>query len=169
MAIKNIQVNNIGQAGVAPSLVYIETTSTRAQVAATGFLNGAAQKWGVDFNDEQLAIVSTKATPNAAASRVDAYRLSGSGQVWSLVPVTNDPSHVVKYAGKEADGGGSATVAIAVTGVLATDVVFAQVEASTNAASVQKVTPTADTVTVILSADPGADTILSYQVLRAYS
>lgn len=77
------------------------------------------------------------------------------------------PSHIIKFAGKENNGGGSATIAITVTGALATDVVFAQVEASTNAVQVQKVTPSADTVTVLLSGDPGAATVISYQVLRA--
>ena len=77
------------------------------------------------------------------------------------------PSHIIKFAGKESNGGGSATIAITVTGVLATDIVFAQVEASTNAVQVQKVTPSSDTVTVLLSGDPGASTEISYQVLRA--
>jgi len=164
MTIKDIQVNNVGQAGVAPSILYIDTTSTRAEVNASGFLNGAAQKWGVSFSDKQLALVSTKTAPNASATEVDVYRLSGSSQSWSLVPVSND-----KFAGKVADGGGSATIAITVAGVETTDVVFAQVEASTDPVSVIKVTPTANTVTVILSADPGASTVISYQVLRAYS
>lgn len=77
------------------------------------------------------------------------------------------PSHITKFAGKEADGGGSATIAITQAGVLSTDIVFAQVEASTNAVEVQKVTPSADTVTVLLSGDPGAATVISWQVLRA--
>jgi hypothetical protein len=77
------------------------------------------------------------------------------------------PSHVVKYAGKEEDGGGSATVAITVTGVAATDIVFAQLQASTNAVNIQKVTPTTNTITVLMSGDPGASTVISYQALRA--
>ena len=76
------------------------------------------------------------------------------------------PTSVPKYEGKESNGGGSATVAITVTGVAATDVVFAQLEASTNAVNVQKVTPTTDTITVIFSGDPGAATIISYLALR---
>ena len=76
------------------------------------------------------------------------------------------PSAIVVYDGKESNGGGSATVAITVTGVAATDRVFAQLEASTNAVTVQKVTPTADTITVTLSGDPGASTIIAYQAIR---
>lgn len=76
------------------------------------------------------------------------------------------PSHVVKFAGKDVSAGGSATVTITVTGVAATDVVFADIQASANAVNIQKVTPTTNTITVICSGDPGAATI-SYQALRA--
>lgn len=76
------------------------------------------------------------------------------------------PSHVVKYAGKDVSAGGSATVVITATGVTATDIVFAQVQASANAVTIQKVTPTTDTITVLCSAAPGAVT-MSYQALRA--
>lgn len=78
-------------------------------------------------------------------------------------------SHRVVYAGKENNAGGSATVAITVTGVVTGDIVFAQIQASTNAVTVQKVTPTANTITVLLSGDPGASTVIAYQVLRASS
>jgi len=77
------------------------------------------------------------------------------------------PSHIVKFAGKQANGGGSATIAITVTGALATDIAMAEIQASTNAVSIQKVTPSTDTVTVLLSGDPGASTTVAYQVLRA--
>jgi len=76
------------------------------------------------------------------------------------------PSHVVKFAGKDVSAGGSATVVITATGVAASDVVFADIQASANAVNIQKVTPTTNTITVLCSADPGAATI-SYQALRA--
>ena len=76
------------------------------------------------------------------------------------------PSHVVKFAGKDVSAGGSATVTITATGVAATDIVFAQIQASVNAVNVQKVTPTTNTITVLCSGDPGAVT-MSYQALRA--
>lgn len=79
------------------------------------------------------------------------------------------PSHIVKFAGKLSNGGGSASITIPVTGVLASDVAFVQIESSTNAVSVQKSTPGLNTVNVLLSGDPGAATIVSYQVLRAAS
>jgi hypothetical protein len=77
------------------------------------------------------------------------------------------PSHVVKYAGASAQGGGSATVTITVTGMLITDLPFCQIGASTNAVNVQKVTATANTITVLCSGAPGAASVFNYQVLRA--
>jgi len=238
MAIKNVQVNNIGMTGIHPSIAYIDTDSTLAEVQAAGFLSKVADQF--KLREDMMALVSTKTSPNAQATQVAWMEVSKSGDVWSLVPsettlplsdgqifvgnssgvatdvamsgdvaisntgattiqalsvetgmlaadaVTNaklgddavslenldsgiTPSHIVVFAGKESNGGGSATIAITQAGVLTTDLVFAQVEASTNAASVQKVTPTADTVTVLLSADPGAATIITWQVLRAAS
>lgn len=78
------------------------------------------------------------------------------------------PSHVIKFAGKDVSAGGSATVTITATGVAATDIVFAQIQASANAVTVQKVTPTTNTITVLCSGDPGAVT-MSYEALRAAS
>ena len=75
----------------------------------------------------------------------------------------------VKYSGKQNNGGGSATVAITVTGLTTSDLVFAQVQASTNAVTVQKVTPTANTLTVLLSGDPGASTVITWYALRRSS
>jgi len=77
------------------------------------------------------------------------------------------PSHVIKFAGTASDGGGSATVAITVTGAASTDVASAVVRASTNAVSVQKATLTTNTLTLLLSGDPGAATTIDYMVVRA--
>lgn len=227
MAILNILIEETGLSGVLPRIVYIDTNSTLAQVTTAGFLNKAVSQ-GYQFNEKDMALVSTKTTPSAATSQVSWLEISKSGANWSLVSNSSTqaladgdifvgnasnvatgvtmsgdatisnlgaltiaanaitttkilnanvtlaklaagitPSHIIKFAGKENNGGGSASIAITVTGALATDVVFAQVEASTNAVSVQKVTPSADTVTVLLSGDPGAATVVSYQVLRA--
>lgn len=75
------------------------------------------------------------------------------------------PANVL-YASKASDAGGSATVTITATGVVSTDICFASIQASTNPVSIQKVTPSADTITVLLSGDPGAGTRISWQALR---
>ncbi len=76
------------------------------------------------------------------------------------------PSHVVKFAGT-ASGGTTATRAYTVTGALTGDVATAVIRASTNAASIQKATLSSDTLTVLFSTDPGANTTVDYSVLRA--
>lgn len=163
MSILNAKLDQAGLADVFPRWIYLETDNTVAEVSATGYLN-SLDKQLYPISDKMKALVSVKDSPNDRESRVVIMEVTQSGDDWSIeLP----QSHQIKYAGKKDDGGGSATIAITVTGVLATDVVFAQVEASTNAVEVQKVTPTADTITVLLSGDPGASTVISYQALRA--
>lgn len=77
------------------------------------------------------------------------------------------PSHLVKYAGTHSYGGGGTSDAATVTGVAATDIVFATIKASTNAVSIVKAVPTTNTVTFHFSADPGASTEVFYQVINA--
>jgi len=80
------------------------------------------------------------------------------------------PSHIVKYAAQYTTAGGSASEAITVNGVAATDLVFVQVKNDgTNNRTVLQAAATLNTVTVTFSGDPGADLVLYYQVLRAAS
>lgn len=91
---------------------------------------------------------------------------AGATTLTGLTLGANVVSHALVFAGKENNAGGSATITITVTGVVSTDNVDATVEASTNTVSVGKVTPTANTITVLLSGDPGAATIVAYRVWR---
>ncbi len=78
------------------------------------------------------------------------------------------PSHVVKFAGQPTTAGGGAAEAITVTGALATDLAFVQmVDDGTNNVTIVNAVVTADTLTVTFSADPGNDTVINYQLLRA--
>ncbi|MBX9704872.1 MAG: hypothetical protein K5Q00_01345 [Gammaproteobacteria bacterium] len=102
-----------------------------------------------------------------AADAVTTAKILNANVTLAKLAAGITPSHIVKFAGTQANGGGSATITITVTGMLISDLPFVAIQASTNAVSIQKVTPTADTITVLLSGDPGAATTLSYQVLRA--
>lgn len=80
------------------------------------------------------------------------------------------PSHVVKYAAQVTTAGGAAAEAITVTGLAATDLVFAQVKDNgTSNVTILQAVPTTNTLTVTFSADPGNDTVIYYQALRATS
>lgn len=78
------------------------------------------------------------------------------------------PSHIIVLAGTTtAYGGGGTSNAFTVTGLAATDIVSAVIRASSNAVSIAKAVPTANTLTVTFSADPGAATTVDYIVARA--
>lgn len=77
------------------------------------------------------------------------------------------PARIITLAGTtSAYAGGGTSNAFTVTGLLATDAVSAVIRASTNAVSIAKATPTADTLTVVFSADPGSATTVDYIVAR---
>ena len=77
-------------------------------------------------------------------------------------------SYPVKYAAQYTTTGGAAAEAIAITGVLATDLAFVQVvDQGTGVVTALKAVCTADTLTVTFSADPQNDCIINYQVMRA--
>lgn len=77
------------------------------------------------------------------------------------------PSHDVLFAGIAANGGGAASFDIALVGTAATDVCLVTLAASTNAVYLIKAITAVDKITVTLSGDPGANTKVNYQVLRA--
>lgn len=81
------------------------------------------------------------------------------------------PAAVVKFFGQVTTAGGAAAEAITVTGaVAATDRAFVQmVDNGTNNVTVLQAVVTNDTLTVTFSADPGADAIINYQLIRAAS
>lgn len=78
------------------------------------------------------------------------------------------PSHIVKFAGQPTTVGGAAAEAFAIPGVLATDLAFVQIvdDGTANVTALQAAC-TVDTLTVTFSANPGADCIFNYQILRA--
>lgn len=78
------------------------------------------------------------------------------------------PSHIVKFGGQVTTAGGAPAEVIAITGAQVTDLAFVQmVDNGTNNASIVSAVVTADTLTVTFSADPGADAVINYQLLRA--
>ncbi len=118
-------------------------------------------------NTGALTIANLAVSPaKLAANAVTTAKILDANVTLAKLAAGITPSHVVKYAGASVQAGGSATVTITVTGMLNTDLPFCQIGASANAVNVQKVTATANTITVLCSGDPGASTF-NYQVLRA--
>lgn len=81
------------------------------------------------------------------------------------------PSHVIKFANQVTTVGGAAAEAFTVTGAVgATDRAFVQVvdDGTANVTVLQAVV-TDNTLTVTFSANPGNDTVINYQIIRAAS
>lgn len=81
------------------------------------------------------------------------------------------PSHVIKFADQVTTVGGAAAEAFTVTGAVgATDRAFVQVvnDGTANVTVLQAVV-TDNTLTVTFSANPGNDTVINYQIIRAVS
>lgn len=78
------------------------------------------------------------------------------------------PSHNIIAAGLSAsEADADATVTVTIAGLLTTDVAVATLAAAANAVYVTKAVCTADTLTITLSGNGGAGTIVNYQVARA--
>jgi hypothetical protein len=84
MPILNVNVNQVGQAGVFPAIIYILTNDTLAEVITTGYLNKLVQQ-NVPLSDADMALITTKTSPNATSTQVAWLEVSKSGDNWSLV------------------------------------------------------------------------------------
>lgn len=93
MPILNFKIEQVGQSGVLPAIIYILTNDTLAEVTATGYLNGIARQ-NAPLNEADMALVTTKTSPNAVATQVAWLEVSKSGENWSLVP-SGSPGSVV--------------------------------------------------------------------------
>ena len=94
MPILNASINQVGQAGVLPAIIYILTNDTLAEVTTAGYLNGLVQKFNIPLSEADMALVTTKTSPNAATTQVAWLEVSKSGANWSLTP-TGSPGSVV--------------------------------------------------------------------------
>lgn len=122
---------------------------------------------GVSLSGDATMLASGAMT--IANNAITTVKINAAAVTLAKLAAGIAPSHVVKYAGTQADGGGSDTVVITVPGMLSTDLPFVNIAASTNAVNIQKAVAADDQITVLMSGDPGAATSLVYQVLRAAS
>jgi len=113
-----------------------------------------------------LTVVGLQGNTVVAGPYTAGDALIFDGTFWDHVPT----SHVIALAATTAVyGGGGTSNAFTATGLLATDIVSAVIRTSANAVSIVKAVPTANTLTVDFSADPGAGTTVDYIAARASS
>jgi hypothetical protein len=90
MPILNASVNQVGQAGVFPALIYILTNDTLAEVTTAGYLNGLVQKLNIPLSDADMALVTTKTSPNSQSTQVGWLSVTYSNGDWSLTQTTSE-------------------------------------------------------------------------------
>ena len=83
MSIINVQPGQTGLVGVLPSVAYINTSDTIAEVTTTGYLNHEVAN-GLQLSLPGIAWVATQVTP-ATAPVVNWYQIAHVGANWSLV------------------------------------------------------------------------------------
>jgi len=99
----------------------------------------------------------------APSALVSGNAVKASGTAGLLV----DAAYALKANTTAAYAGGGTSNAFVATGLTATSIVTAVILASTNDVSIAKAVPTADTLTVTFSADPGAATTVSWIAISA--
>lgn len=99
-----------------------------------------------------------------AANAITTTKIINAAVTKAKLETAIQPAAVVKFANKHTEAGGSATVTITATGAAATDLAFVAIQSSANAVEIQKVTPSANTITVLCSGDPGAS-VFAWQAL----
>lgn len=152
-------------------------------------LNGTAPTVWSATTDDNLAAITTAgyvadittadpATPNPVGKLKPfdimfiTYDVDGTEAVQAFVVTATSSGSLVAfsslgstlaqfgvYANRSTGAGGSATVTITDANVSAGSIVLAQFQKSANAVTVQKVTAGAGSITVLCSADPGANTM----------
>lgn len=159
----NIQAGLSGTAGVVASF---------PATAAKGSLRLAA----VDNTGDTLVTISNALHGQASVYSIpDGGAATGQFLVKTAALVSGNVVVASGTAGKVADGGfavkanttaayagGGTSNAFVATGLTASSIVTAVILASTNAVSIVKAVPTANTLTVDFSADPGAATTVSW-------
>lgn len=105
---------------------------------------------------------------NVKIGKVYRFVSSGIAVVEFDAQTLLSPAYTVVYAGEFTTEGGDTTETIAVTGVLATDLVHVTLHtAGATPVTIVSASASADQIDVVTSANPSTDHVLTYSVLRA--
>jgi len=124
-------------------------------------------KPGSDLTADRILTITTGDAArtldvSAASVTVSAYGATLVDDASKLVALT---TLGVKRGTTAAYAGGGTSNAFTATGLVSTDIVVATILASTNAVSICKAVPSADTLTITFSADPGAATTVQWHAI----
>lgn len=118
-----------------------------------------------------IASVSTAGAFTIANNAITTAKINAAAVTLAKLATGIAPAAVIKFASQVTTAGGAAAEVITVTGaVAATDRAYVQmVDNGTNNVTIVSAVVTTNTLTVTFSGDPGADTIINYQLVRAAS
>jgi len=149
MGIINVTPGQVGLVGVLPSIAYIYTDDTIAEVTTTGYLNKEVAN-GIQFSLPCIAAVTTKATPTSQP-QVGWYQVTHVGANWSLAVGSNE---VITLPNGQILVGNASNIATAVA--MSGDATLANTGAITianNAITAAKIAADAVTTAKILDAN----------------
>lgn len=162
-----IKLSEIADAGATngQTLVYNSTSSSwEPGSGTTAALTDAHILVGNGSNIATDVAVSGDLT----LANTGAFAIASGAVTLAKLATGITPSHVIKYGGKLTTVGGAASEAFTVNGVIATDLAFVQLQNDgTNNVTILSAVAGTNSITVVFSANPGNDAILSYQVIRA--
>ena len=133
MTILSQSFENIGQSGQVPQFFYLATDNTVDEVTEDDFLDNFI-KQGFPISQYNLAVVSTKTSPNSLDTSVDLYNVQKSGNKLKLA--LNGSGSGPNFIGTLSFGGGSNEVAFFIPGMTGTCVGSTCIRNSTNQVSI---------------------------------
>lgn len=155
---------------LSPNVTTSAVTVTANSVNTAAIQNGAVTTAKIaDANVTTAKIADANVTTaKIADANVTTAKIADANVTLAKLAAGITPSHVVKFGAQYTTTGGAAAEAITVTGALATDLGFCVIKDNGTAnVTLLETAVTNDTLTLTFSADPGADTIVYYQILRA--
>lgn len=163
----DITITNAGVTAIASGVIVNADISASAAIAfsklaalASGnILVGSAGTVPTSVAMSGDATIVASGALTIAANAITTAKILNSNVTLAKLASGITPAYIIKLGGKDTSAGGSATVTITATGVVAGDLAFAAIQASINAVTIQKVTAGTDQIVVLCSGDPGAATI----------
>jgi hypothetical protein len=178
----NDRVLLVGQTNKNENGIYVVTNETWVLTRSADFQNIEQMKAGqflsVNAGTTNAGAMYVLVEPLPAHLGIDDLNFNPTSvpSASTFLVAANDLSDVaskltsltnlgVKRGTTAAYAGGGTSNAFTATGLAATDIVVATILASTNSVAITKAVPTANTLTVTFSADPGAATTVQWHAI----
>lgn len=156
---------------VSNGVITLSATSGDDALTNAHIFVGNASNVATDVAMSGDATIANTGAVTIANDAITTVKILNSNVTLAKLASGITPSHVIKFANQVTTVGGAAAEAFTVTGAsAATDRAFVQVvDNGTSNVTVLQAVVTNNTLTVTFSADPGNDTIINYQIIRAVS